>query len=425
MGEGAKGGSIDERAAVALGAEIVSRCDQLAALTEEPGLLTRTYLTPMHKAVNARVAEWMGEAGLAARTDPLGNLVGRIEGTRAGARPVMIGSHLDTVRNAGRYDGIMGVIAGIAAVGELGRAGRRLPFPIEVVGFGDEEGVRFESALIGSRGMAGTLPDSMLATKDKQDITLARALTEFGLDPARIRAEARKQGDLRAYLEVHIEQGPVLERLGLPLGVVTAICGATRRRYHFAGEAGHAGTVPMAGRRDALGGAAEAVLAVEAVAREKGVVATVGQIAAEPGATNVIPGGASFTLDVRAERDVLRAEALAALDKRFAEIAKRRDLELTTQTFHDAPAAPCAPELQDLFARAIARVVGGEATRLPSGAGHDGMAMVAVAPIGMLFVRCRKGISHNPAEAVEARDVGLGALALIAALEDLAGRPDA
>ena len=402
-----------------MGARIVARCDQLGTLTEERGVLTRTFLTPMHKSANEMVGGWMREAGMDAHTDPIGNLVGRWPGTRAGAPVVMIGSHLDTVRNAGRYDGMMGVVTGIEAVEALRKAGRRLPFAIEVVGFGDEEGVRFDSALIGSRAIAGTLPPAVLQTRDADGKSVADALSEFGLDPAQMGKAARKPGDLLAYLEVHIEQGPVLERKGLALGVVTAICGATRRRIKLAGEAGHAGTVPMDGRRDALAGASEAVLAVEAVARQFGVVATVGRIAAEPGATNVIPGGANFTLDLRAEKDQARADALVELDQRLAGIARRRNLVLTAETFHDAPAAPCAPALQDLFAGAIASL-GLDAVRLPSGAGHDGMAMVAIAPIGMLFVRCKGGISHNPAEAVDAADVGLGAAALIAALEQLA-----
>jgi allantoate deiminase len=263
------------------------------------------------------------------------------------------------------------------------------------------------------------LPAAILDAKDAEGTTLAQAMTAFGLDPRKVASVARRPGDLLAYLEVHIEQGPVLERMGLPLGVVTAICGATRRRIRVSGEAGHAGTVPMAGRHDALSGAAEMMLAAEAVAKEYGVVATVGRITAEPGAVNVIPGGALLTLDLRAEADAKRAEALAEFDRRVAAIAKARGLTIAAETLHDAPAAPCAPHLQALFEGAI-QAVGFKPTRLPSGAGHDGMAIVAIAPIGMLFVRCEKGISHNPAEAVIATDVGLGALALSAALERLA-----
>jgi hydantoinase/carbamoylase family amidase len=413
--------SMSENPATKIGTHIVDRCVALAALTEEPDVMTRTFLTPMHKAANEKVAGWMREAGMTAQQDAIGNMVGRYEGTKPDAPVVMIGSHLDTVRNGGRYDGIMGVITGIAVVEALHKAGRRLPFAVEVVGFGDEEGVRFDATLIGSRAIAGTLPSSILQAKDAEGTTLAKALTEFGLDPKKVNDVVRHRGDLLAYLEVHIEQGPVLERENLPLGVVTAICGATRRRFHFTGEAGHAGTVPMNARKDALVGAAEAVLAAEAVGREHGIVATVGRIAAEPGAINVVPGGASFTLDLRADADTKRAAALADLDTRINQIAKRRSLAMTAETFHDAPASPCAPHLQELFGGAI-ESLGFKSIKLPSGAGHDGMAMVAIAPIGMLFVRCAKGISHNPAEAVIADDVGLGALALSAALEKLAGK---
>ncbi len=405
--------------AAAIGAHIVGRCTELAALTEEPGVMTRTFLTPMHKATNEKVAGWMREAGMTVTHDAIGNVVGRYAGAKPDAPVVMIGSHLDTVRNGGRYDGIMGVITGIEAVSALNAAGRRLPFAIDVVGFGDEEGVRFDATLIGSRAIAGTLPSTILQSKDANGVPMSQALTDFGLDPKKVNDVVRHRGDLLAYLEVHIEQGPVLERMNLPLGVVTAICGATRRRFRVVGLAGHAGTVPMDGRQDALVGASEVVLAAEAVAREFGVVATVGRIAAEPGAINVVPGAATFTLDLRAEADIRRNEALAELDRRVAAIAKRRNLQITSETFHDAPAAPCAPHLQDLFGSAI-ESLGLKSVKIPSGAGHDGMAIVAIAPIGMLFVRCEKGISHNPAEAVITEDVGLGSLALSAALDKLA-----
>lgn len=409
---------------VELGNAIVARCNALAALTEEPGVLTRTYLTPMHKAANDMAAGWMREAGMTTRTDAIGNVIGRYEGARAGARAVIVGSHLDTVRNAGRFDGMLGVVTGIAAVEALHRAGRRLPFAIEVVGFGDEEGSRFDATLIGSRAMAGTLPPAALETTDAEGVTVARALGEFGLDPRRVEEAAKRPEDVLAYLEVHIEQGPVLEKLGLPLGAVTAICGATRRRYRVVGEAGHAGTVPMAGRRDAFAGAAEIALAVEEVARTHGIVATIGRMAVEPGTANVIPGAAAFTLDLRAERDDAQTAALDDLDGRVAAVAMKRGLAVQADTYHDSPACTCDPALMALFERAIARV-GQPVTRLPSGAGHDAMAIAAIAPVGMLFLRCKGGISHNPAEDVIAEDVGLAAQALMAALDELGRTGDA
>jgi hydantoinase/carbamoylase family amidase len=250
-------------------------------------------------------------------------------------------------------------------------------------------------------------------------MTLAEAIKAFGQDPALLPAAAMRRGELLAYLEVHIEQGPVLERAGLPIGVVTAICGATRRRYRVKGMAGHAGTVPMEGRQDALVGAAEMVLAVEAVARAFGVVGTVGRIEALPGAVNVVPGGAAFTLDLRAERDGDRFAALEALEPKLAGIASARNLLLESETFHDSPSCLCDPRLIELFERATA-AAGVEPRRLPSGAGHDAMAVAAIAPVGMLFVRCKGGISHNPAEAITASDAGLGQWALSAALDALA-----
>lgn len=405
--------------AAAVGDTLLARCDALAALTEDAGCLTRTYLTLRHAEANALVAEWMTAAGMAVRVDPLGNLIGRYEGARPAAPAVVIGSHLDTVRDAGRYDGMLGVVTGIAVVEALHRAGRRLPVAVEVVGFGDEEGVRFGATLIGSRALAGTLDAAVLDTPDRDGIPLRDALTTFGCDPAGWRQAARRPEDLRAYLEVHIEQGPELERLGLPLGVVTAIAGATRRAVTLTGTAGHAGTVPMDGRRDALAGAAEAVLAVEAVGRDHGVVATVGRIEALPGAVNVIPGAARFTVDLRAADDAARAAALADLDGRLAAIAARRGLGLAQEPLHENAATPCDPALMEALAAAVARA-GLPVHRLMSGAGHDAMAMAAVTPVAMLFVRCAGGISHNPAESITAADAGTAAAVLLDTLLQLA-----
>lgn len=405
--------------AATAGEALLARCDALAALTEEPGRLTRTYLTPRHAEANALVAEWMTAAGMAVRVDPLGNLIGRYEGARPGAPAVVIGSHLDTVRDAGRYDGMLGVVTGIAVVEALHRAGRRLPVAVEVTGFGDEEGVRFGATLIGSRALAGTLDAAVLDTPDRDGIPLRDALAAFGCDPARWQQAARRPEELRAYLEVHIEQGPELERLGLPVGVVTAIAGATRRAVTLTGMAGHAGTVPMDGRRDALAGAAEAVLAVESVGRDHGVVATVGRIEALPGAVNVIPGAARFTVDLRAADDAARAAALADLDGRLVAIAARRGLGLAQEPLHENAATPCDPALMAAFAAAVARA-GLPVHRLMSGAGHDAMAMAAVTPVAMLFVRCAGGISHNPAESITAADAGTAAAVLLDTLLQLA-----
>ncbi|KAA5606361.1 allantoate amidohydrolase [Roseospira marina] len=393
------------------GDRLLARCDALAALSETEGALTRTYLSPQHAEANALVGGWMAEAGMTVRVDALGNLIGRRDGTTPGAPAVMIGSHLDTVRDAGRYDGMLGVLTGIEVVEALAEAGRTLPFAVEVVGFGDEEGTRFGTTLIGSLGVAGLLTPEILSVRDRDGVALGEALRAFGLDPALWTTAARHPGDLRAYLEVHIEQGPQLEALGEAVGVVTAIAGATRRAITLTGQAGHAGTVPMDARRDALAGAAEAILAVEAVARDHGVVATVGTVEAHPGAVNVIPGAARLTVDLRAAEDPARVAALADLDGRLTGVAQRRALALSMDTMHDSGATPCAPPLMDALSRAIADR-GGAAPRLMSGAGHDAMAMTALAPVAMLFVRCAGGISHNPAEAITAADAGTAAAVL-------------
>lgn len=402
---------------------ILDRCDALAACSEDADALTRTFLTPQHAAALDLVRGWMEAAGMAVRVDGMGNVVGRYEGATPDAPAVLIGSHLDTVRDAGRYDGMLGVVLGIAAVEDLNAQGRRLPFAVEVIGFGDEEGVRFSKTLLGSRAVAGTLDPAVLDGADADGVTLAEALERFGLSREGWRDAARRPEDVRAYLEVHIEQGPVLERLNLPVGVVTAIAGATRLSYTLGGEAGHAGTVPMEARRDALAGAAEAVLAVEAVAREHGVVATVGRLEARPGAVNVVPGQASFTVDLRAADDALRRAALEDLEHRVTLLAARRGLTVQRALLHENAACPCTPWLMDVLDQAVERA-GLPPHRLMSGAGHDAMAMVDLTDVAMLFVRCAGGISHNPAESVTAEDVGVAAAVLSEALSLLADHPD-
>ncbi|MFO1399538.1 MAG: allantoate amidohydrolase [Burkholderiales bacterium] len=384
------------------------QCDALARHSELPGGLTRVFLSPQQREVNALVLAWMREAGMHARLDALGNCVGRYEGATPGAPCLMLGSHLDTVRDAGRYDGMLGVLCAIECVRALAQADVRLPFAVEVVGFGDEEGVRYGSTLLGSRAVAGTFDPALLDKTDGDGIALRDALAAFGLDPARHRDAARTPPEVLAYAELHIEQGPVLEAHGLPVGVVTAINGGNRFAIEIAGMAGHAGTVPMTLRRDALAAAAECVLATERIASSlPDVVGTVGRIAALPGAMNVIPGRVSFSLDVRAPTDAQRHDAVAAITGEFARIAARRNVALSAAPLWEAKTAPCAPDLQRQIAAAIA-AEGIPVHHLPSGAGHDGMALVDIAPIGMLFVRCRDGISHNPAEAVTEADVATG-----------------
>jgi allantoate deiminase len=401
------------------GAMITSRIDQLAAISEDAARLTRVFLSPQHRSAAELLLQWMREAGMAAHVDAIGNVCGRYEGEQSGLPCLMLGSHLDTVRDAGKWDGPLGLVTALACVADLNRRGRRLPFAIELVAFADEEGTRFGSTLLGSRALAGTLSPDVLAMRDRDGRSIREAMQAFGLDPDGIGAARRNASDIVAYVELHIEQGPVLESRGQPVGVVTAINGATRLAVHLQGVAGHAGTVPMALRRDALAAAAECMVAVEALCRadQHGLVGTVGIVEARPGAANVIPGRVSFTLDIRAPEDNNRREAVADILRRIREVAQRRGLAVSIETTHDNPPAPCAPWLRQQLGAAVA-AQGYDIIELPSGAGHDGMAMIDVADIGMIFVRCQGGISHNPAEHVEDADAEAGARVLLRFIEN-------
>jgi allantoate deiminase len=404
-----------------LGGGIMSRIDELAAVSESPDGLTRRYLTPEHRQANDLVGRWMAEAGMTVRQDAVGNIIGRYEGDSEDLPAIVIGSHLDTVVMAGKFDGMLGVVTGIACVGELNRRERRLPFAVEVVGFGDEEGVRFHSTYLGSHALAGNFEQPLLARRDADGIAMAEAMTAFGLDPARVGDAARRARDILAYLELHIEQGPVLESQGLPVGVVTSIAGATRLVVSLGGEAGHAGTVPMGLRHDALTAAAECVLAVERLCTESpNLVGTVGQITAEPGASNVIPGSVRFTVDLRAAEDSHRVTALGKLIALFEGAAKTRGVTIEIEKVHEAASVPCDAKLTELIAGAI-EGNGWRVQRLPSGAGHDAAAMADLAPAAMIFVRCEGGISHNPAENITTADAEAGARVLLQVLSDFPG----
>jgi len=399
-------------------ARILERCEALAALTEEEGRLTRTFLSPQHRAASELVGQWMAAAGMSARVDAIGNICGRLEGERPGLPCLMLGSHLDTVRDAGKYDGMLGVVAAIECVADLRGRGTRLPFAVEVIGFADEEGVRFGSTLLGSRAVAGTFQPEVLEITDRDGVSMAHALRRAGLDPAAIPTAARRRGGVLAYAELHIEQGPVLEDEGLPVGVVTAINGATRLAVEIAGMAGHAGTVPMNLRRDALAAASECVLEVERICRATPeLVGTVGQIEARPGATNVIPGAARFSVDVRSPRDAERREAVRSIESAIQDIAARRKVKATITPMHEGKTAACAPWLMEQLGAAI-EAEALPVRKLPSGAGHDGMAMAELTDIGMLFVRCERGISHHPAEAVTQADVETGTRVFLRFIEN-------
>jgi allantoate deiminase len=399
------------------GTRIYERCEALAKLSEEQGALTRVFLSREQRAANELTLQWMREAGMSARLDEIGNVVGRYEGASPNAPCLMLGSHLDTVRNAGKYDGMLGVVAAIDCVHALQQRRSRLPFAIEVVGFADEEGVRFGATLLGSRAVAGTFDISLLDKRDGEGISMREAMTQFGLDPERVPRAARKPHDVLAYAELHIEQGPVLEAEGLAVGVVTAINGASRFVVSIEGMAGHAGTVPMSLRQDALTAAAECVLAIEKrCGREPELVGTVGRIEAAPGATNVIPGSVRFTIDIRAPRDDARRQAVADVRSGIEAICARRGVKVTVEQTHEGKTTECSPWLQKQIARAI-EAEGLPVRHLPSGAGHDGMAIVDLADIGMLFVRCKAGISHNPLEAISIDDAALSARVFLRFIE--------
>lgn len=384
---------------------VMDRCDLLNTFSEEPGRLTRRFGAPELERAMVATAGWMTAAGMTTRRDPLGNLFGRYEGATPGASAFLLGSHLDSVRDAGKYDGPLGVLVALAAVEALHQRGARLPHAIEVAAFADEEGLRFRTAFLGSSAAAGTLDPAWLAAADDDGVPLAEAIRAFGGDPTAVAAGTRSLADAAGWLEVHIEQGPALEALDLPVGVVSAIVGMNKLALDFRGEAGHAGTVAMDRRRDALCAAAEFVLAAEAEARgTPGLVATVGQIAAEPGASNVVPGGATLSLDLRHPDDDVRHGARARLDAAAHQIAERRGVALTWHQLTDTGATRCDPALSARLSAAIA-AAGFAVHHLPSGAGHDAVALASQMPVAMLFVRCAGGISHNPAEAVAVADV--------------------
>jgi allantoate deiminase len=403
-----------------LAALVMERCAILGALSEEEGRLTRRSYTPALRRAHERVAAWMRAAGMEVHEDAVGSLLGRYPAARPGAPALLIGSHLDSVRDAGRYDGPLGVLAGLAVVERLQRAGRRLPFAVEVAAWADEEGLRFGSSFFGSLAAAGAFDPALLERRDPDGVSLREAIAGFGGDPDGIRSAARRPGELLGYVELHIEQGPQLEARGLALGVVSAIQGATRAALELAGTAGHAGTSPMALRRDALCAAAEIVLAVEAAGRATpGLVATVGQIAALPGAANVIPGAATLSVDMRHPDDAVRLIAAAELRARAEAIAAGRGVGLQWRELQSTAAVPMAPALRERLLQALA-AAGHERFELPSGAGHDAMILAGITDAAMLFVRCAGGVSHNPAEAVDVEDVAAAIAVLGALLDDLA-----
>ncbi len=387
----------------ALASEALERVDELARHTEEPGRLTRTYLSAPMKAVHQLLEFWMRDAGMRVRVDAVGNVIGRLESARPNAKTLILASHVDTVPNAGRFDGHLGVLLGIAAAKAV--KDRGLPFSLDVIAFSEEEGVRFSTPFIGSRAVSGTWNPAMLDLKDAKGITLRKAILDFGLEPGDIPHAAYNPENVLGYLEVHIEQGPVLESLNLPLGVVEGIAGQTRVNLSFHGQAAHAGTTPMHLRRDALAGAVAFMTEVERVGRGTvGLVATVGKCDVSPGAGNVIPGDATLSLDVRHVSDGVRQRAVAELLDLAWHIAQRRKLEFKFETTLEQPASPSDQLMTDFLADAL-EDSSYKVHRLPSGAGHDAMIMAALTRTAMLFIRSPNGLSHHPDEAVIPTDV--------------------
>jgi allantoate deiminase len=398
---------------VGTGTRAVERCNELgvAPFSDLPGALYRAYLTPAHAAALRQTAIWMSQAGMTVRLDSAANLIGRYEAELADAPALLIASHIDSVRNAGRYDGPLGIMLGIECVARLNSEERRLPFAIEVIAFGDEEGSRFPESMLCSRAIAGVLKSGAAEVKDPAGVSVAEALRTFDVvaDLKRpdedLSASKYQPKDVIGYLEAHIEQGPVLESEGLSVGVVSGIAAQLRFNVFVSGEAGHAGTAAMHLRKDALAGAAEMLIAVEHVAREGGteLVATVGQLEVRPGSVNVVPGHVRFSLDIRSGSAAVRDAAAYRIFEAFEAIAANRGLGITKEQTQDLPASPCDTRLTSLLEVAMEQA-GYPKRTLVSGAGHDAMVMSALCPTAMLFIRCERGISHNPAEAVTAID---------------------
>jgi allantoate deiminase len=386
---------------------IMERLAALAKISDEPGQLTRTYGSPAMRRANNLVAEWMRNAGMTVREDAIGNLLGRYETARPDAKTFLLGSHLDTVRNAGAFDGPLGIVLAIECVGHLHTCAVRLPFAVEVISFCDEEGVRFHSTYLGSRALAGTLTDADLQRRDENGISLADAIRNFGGQPESLLNARCDPSRWLGYAEVHTEQGPVLEQKNLSVGVVTAIEGQSRIKIRFTGKAGHAGTTPMDLRRDALCAAAEFISAVEAHAHSvAGLVATVGQIQVQPGASNVIPGEAHLTLDVRHASDSIRSEAVQYLQSTAEDLGRLRGIFVLWEIVQQTDSVPSDLKLTALLASAV-QGHQAEVIELPSGAGHDAAVLGKITPAVMLFVQCHDGLSHHPDESTRVEDVAV------------------
>jgi len=382
--------------------EVIARCQRLASFSEDPDRTRRTFLSPPMRDCHREIAQWMRPLGAQLRVDAAGNFRGLYPAAQPNAPRLLIGSHLDTVPNAGAYDGVLGVVLAVALLEQL--QGRRFPFGIDVIGFSEEEGVRFGAPFIGSRALVGRLDQRLLDANDAQGISVRKAIEEFGLNPEEI-SEAELENDALGYLEFHIEQGPALEKLNLPLATVEAIAGQSRLECAFLGRANHAGTTPMHLRQDAIAGAAEWICSVEKAAQGiSGLVATVGKINALPGAVNAIAAEARLTLDVRHRSDEIRTRVVTDLIREAQQIAARRGLSVRESTLLNQEAVAMDPFFIAQIDQAILKT-GCKPHRMVSGAGHDAMILAEKVPAAMIFLRTPGGISHDPAESVASEDV--------------------
>ena len=396
------------------GPAVMAWSETIGAWSEADDGLTCSYMTPVHRRTAARIADWMREAGMTAHIDAVGNVVGRYEALDPAAKTLMTGSHYDTVRDAGKYDGRLGILLPIAIVRHLNARGERLPFHLEIVGFAEEEGVRFKSTFLGSNAIAGRFDMAQLDQLDADGVAMRQALADAGHDVNAIAAIARDPASLLGFVEVHIEQGPVLLEHGLPVGVVTAIAGSSRYLVTLTGLASHAGTTPMTMRKDAAAAAAEIVLMVESrCGQGNSLVGTVGQLEVPNGSVNVIPGHCKLSLDIRAASDEMRLAAVEDILDGIAAICERRQVEAGIRQVVSASAAPCAPWMMEQLGAAVGRA-GLPRYDLPSGAGHDAMAMAKITDVAMLFTRCGNGgISHNRLETMTADDAEVAGQVLL------------
>jgi len=397
---------------------VIDRCEALAKISDSPSSISRLYLAPSYRAGINQVESWMQQANMSTWVDAVGNLWGRYPCADEDAPTLIIGSHLDTIPNAGKFDGVLGVMIAIEVVERAQQQNLALPFHLEVVGIGDEEGVSFDASMLGSRAIVGQWSEDTLELTNSAGQTLEQALIANGLPGNDYKKASRAGDNLLGYWEVHMEQGPVLEAEDLPVGIVTAIAGARRFKVSIEGEAGHSGTVPMTLRHDSLTAAAEVILMIEKSAQQHGLVATVGHLQTYPGAVNVIPGLVEFTVDIRSDNDALREKVMNLIFHTSESIGMQRGVEIYWKDYHWAPARQCHPDFRILFEEAITQQKI-HVRSLVSGAGHDAMTFAEITDIAMLFVRCKGGISHHPDEYVSEEDAEIAVNTTLIALEKL------